>query len=45
MTFLLERTNVAASEPGVDGLKWVPSRTFTMGSDRPYPEEAPAHIL
>ena len=43
MTFLLERTDVAASEPGVDGLRWVPGRTFTMGSDRHYPEEAPAH--
>jgi formylglycine-generating enzyme required for sulfatase activity len=26
-----------------DGLVWIPGRTFTMGSDDHYPEEAPAH--
>ncbi|NEJ82783.1 SUMF1/EgtB/PvdO family nonheme iron enzyme, partial [Rhizobium leguminosarum] len=26
-----------------DGLVWIPGRTFTMGSDHHYPEEAPAH--
>jgi len=26
-----------------DGRVWIPGRTFTMGSDRHYPEEAPAH--
>ena len=25
------------------GMQWVPSGTFVMGSDRHYPEEAPAH--
>ncbi|KAA0694403.1 formylglycine-generating enzyme family protein [Neorhizobium sp. P12A] len=25
------------------GMIWIPGRTFTMGSDRHYPEEAPAH--
>lgn len=28
--------------PAVDGMVWVPGRTFLMGSDRHYPEEAPA---
>jgi len=27
----------------VDGMVWVPGGTFVMGSDRHYPEEAPAH--
>ena len=26
-----------------DGLTWIPAQTYTMGSDRHYPEEAPAH--
>jgi sulfatase modifying factor 1 len=36
---------VGASEtiPAVDGMVWVPGGTFVMGSDRHYPEEAPAH--
>ena len=36
---------VGASEtsPAVDGMVWVPGGTFLMGSDRHYPEEAPAH--
>ena len=25
------------------GMVWVPGGTFVMGSDRHYPEEAPAH--
>jgi len=28
---------------GFGSFAWVPARTFTMGSDRHYPEEAPAH--
>jgi len=28
---------------GDDDMVWVPGGTFTMGSDRDYPEEAPAH--
>ena len=28
--------------PAVDGMVWVPGGTFLMGSDRHYPEEAPA---
>ncbi len=36
---------VGASEtvPAVGGMVWVPGGTFVMGSDRHYPEEAPAH--
>ena len=36
---------MGASEtiPAVDGMVWVPGGTFLMGSDRHYPEEAPAH--
>ena len=26
-----------------DGLTWIPAQTYTMGSDRHYPEERPAH--
>ncbi|TBC12243.1 formylglycine-generating enzyme family protein [Rhizobium ruizarguesonis] len=32
-----------AYDPAFDGLAWVPARMFTMGSNRHYPEEAPAH--
>ena len=27
----------------MDGMMWIPGATFLMGSDRHYPEEAPAH--
>ena len=27
----------------MDGMAWIPGATFLMGSDRHYPEEAPAH--
>jgi sulfatase modifying factor 1 len=33
----------AEDVPTGDGLAWVPAQTFMMGSDRHYPEEAPAH--
>src|SRR5262245_2618182 len=29
--------------PILDSMAWIPGGTFTMGSDRHYPEEAPAH--
>src|SRR6266566_8382914 len=29
--------------PPADGMVWIPGATFIMGSDRHYPEEAPAH--
>ncbi|MHC2456611.1 formylglycine-generating enzyme required for sulfatase activity [Rhizobium leguminosarum] len=34
---------VDAYDTGFEGLAWVPGRTFTMGSNKHYPEEAPAH--
>jgi len=30
--------------PGA-GMRWIPAGTFLMGSDRHYPEEAPAHLV
>jgi formylglycine-generating enzyme required for sulfatase activity len=33
----------APAMPPADGMVWIPGATFTMGSDRHYPEEAPAH--
>jgi len=33
----------APTTPPADGMVWVPGATFTMGSDRHYAEEAPAH--
>jgi formylglycine-generating enzyme len=32
-----------AAEPPTSGMMWIPGGTFTMGSNRHYPEEAPAH--
>lgn len=29
--------------PSTEGMVWIPGGTFLMGSDRHYPEEAPAH--
>jgi formylglycine-generating enzyme len=28
-----------------EGLRWIPGQTYTMGSDRHYPEESPAHTV
>ena len=33
----------AMSTPPAENMVWVPGGTFLMGSDRHYPEEAPAH--
>jgi len=30
-------------QPLTSGMMWIPGGTFTMGSNRHYPEEAPAH--
>jgi formylglycine-generating enzyme required for sulfatase activity len=32
-----------APRDGLDDMAWIPGGAFTMGSDRHYPEEAPAH--
>ncbi len=34
--------NDCSQAPRVD-MRWVPGRTFAMGSNRHYPEEAPVH--
>jgi formylglycine-generating enzyme required for sulfatase activity len=31
--------------PRMDGMAWIPGGSFLMGSDRHYPEEAPAHSV
>jgi sulfatase modifying factor 1 len=33
----------AAGKPPFENMVWIPGGTFLMGSDRHYPEEAPAH--
>jgi formylglycine-generating enzyme len=33
----------APAMPSADGMVWIPGAAFTMGSERHYPEEAPAH--
>jgi formylglycine-generating enzyme required for sulfatase activity len=37
------RTAPAVRQACPDGMVWIPGGRFTMGSDRHYPEEAPAH--
>jgi formylglycine-generating enzyme required for sulfatase activity len=39
----LARAAAPHGKPPGDGMVWIPGGTFTMGSDRHYPEEAPAH--
>ncbi|MEI6432026.1 MAG: formylglycine-generating enzyme family protein [bacterium] len=36
-------STAAPATPPFPGMVWVPGGTFVMGSDRHYPEEAPAH--
>ena len=35
--------NAAPDKPGRANMLWIPGGTFLMGSDKHYPEEAPAH--
>ena len=35
--------NAAPDQPERPGMLWIPGGTFLMGSDKHYPEEAPAH--
>ena len=35
--------SAAPTTRSADGMVWIPGATFAMGSDRHYPEEAPAH--
>jgi formylglycine-generating enzyme required for sulfatase activity len=37
------RSAASGADTQTDDMAWIPSGTFTMGSDRHYPEEAPAH--
>jgi sulfatase modifying factor 1 len=37
------QSNVAAPPDPTTGMVWIPGRTFAMGSDDHYPEEAPVH--
>src|SRR5687768_13850655 len=34
---------VAPAKPTFENMVWIPGGTFLMGSDKHYPEEAPAH--
>lgn len=48
MASALTELTVGAAVPArcnhdADDLVWIPGGTFCMGSDRHYPEEAPAH--
>jgi formylglycine-generating enzyme len=37
--------SVSDRTPATDGMAWIPGATFLMGSDRHYPEEAPARAV
>jgi formylglycine-generating enzyme len=39
----MHREPVTKLPAQVEGMAWIPGGTFLMGSDRHYPEEAPAH--
>jgi len=35
--------STALGKPPLENMNWIPGGTFLMGSDKHYPEEAPAH--
>jgi sulfatase modifying factor 1 len=39
------RSQIPRDSPHHPDMVWVPGRTFRMGSNRHYPEEAPAHLV
>jgi sulfatase modifying factor 1 len=47
LSSLLDRASRTQESKGIgrsfEGMVWIPAGTFLMGSDRHYPEEAPAH--
>lgn len=43
MTAIIRRETLKEPSVSEDGLVWIPGKTFTMGSDKHYTEEAPAH--
>ena len=38
-----DTASAASQAPPAEGMVWIPGGTFLMGSDKHYPEEAPAH--
>ena len=43
VTNMAQADTTAASAAPTRDMRWIPGGTFLMGSDRHYPEEAPAH--
>ena len=40
---LTQSESLAPGKPPFENMVWIPGGTFLMGSDKHYPEEAPAH--
>ena len=43
MTSAKQAQSEAPTKPPFENMVWIPGSTFLMGSDKHYPEEAPAH--
>jgi len=43
MTSAKQAQSEAPTKPPFEKMAWIPGGTFIMGSDKHYPEEAPAH--